>query len=135
MSKSYDNTIPCFLPPNKLRKVVMKIKSDSSGPGEPKDPDTSLIFQIHRAMLPADRVEALAADYRGGLSWGEAKQRLADDLEAALAGPRARYEELMTRPDTMEDLLLHGAARANAIAGPLLDRVRSAFGAGPRKVR
>jgi tryptophanyl-tRNA synthetase len=135
MSKSYNNTLPCFASPKQLRKAVMRITSDSSGPGEPKDPDSSLIFQIHRAMLTADQVAALAERYRAGISWGEAKQLLADDLESRLAGPRAKYEELMARPDTMEDLLLAGAARAKTVAGPLLDRVRTAFGAGGRKIR
>src|SRR5690606_35025262 len=37
MSKSYDNTIPLFLPEKQLRKSIMKIKTNSQLPGEPKD--------------------------------------------------------------------------------------------------
>ena len=36
MSKSYGNTIPLFLPEKQLRKAIMKIKTNSLEPGEPK---------------------------------------------------------------------------------------------------
>jgi tryptophanyl-tRNA synthetase len=131
MSKSYDNTLPCFLPPKQLRKAVMRIVTDSTPPEVPKDPDTSLIFQIHRALLGKEETAALALRYRAGISWGEAKGALADELEKRLSGPRTRYEELMARPDTIEDILRAGAVRARELAGPVLDRVRTAFGANP----
>ena len=37
MSKSYKNTIPIFLDEKSLKKSVMKIKTNSLEPGEPKD--------------------------------------------------------------------------------------------------
>jgi tryptophanyl-tRNA synthetase len=135
MSKSYGNTLPCFVSAKQLRKAVMRIVTDSTPPEAPKDPDSSVIFQIHRTLLDQDQVAALAEKYRAGLSWGEAKQLLAEELEVRLAAPRERYDALMAKPDDMEDLLLSGAVRAREIAGPVLDRVRTAYGAGPRKVR
>ena len=44
MSKSYDNTIPVFLPKKKLRKAIMGITTDSKGMEEPKNPDSCNIF-------------------------------------------------------------------------------------------
>ena len=41
MSKSYDNTIPLFVPRNQLRKLIMGIVTDSRAPGEPKDTEGS----------------------------------------------------------------------------------------------
>ena len=38
MSKSYNNTVPLFVPEKKLRKLLMKIKTDSLPPEAPKDP-------------------------------------------------------------------------------------------------
>lgn len=131
MSKSYGNTLPCFLPPKQLRKAVMRIVTDAQPPETPKDPETSLIYQIHRCLLSKEEAEVIAARYRAGISWGEAKGALADALEERLSAPRTRYEELMASPDTIEDILLAGATRARAVAGPVLDRVRSAFGARP----
>ena len=37
MSKSYDNTIPLFVPREELRKKIASIVTDSRAPGEPKD--------------------------------------------------------------------------------------------------
>lgn len=133
MSKSYHNTIPCFLGEKALRKTVMRITTDASPPEAPKDPDSSLIFQIHRSLLDGPTTEALAARYRAGISWGEAKQALVDDLEVRLAGPRARYDELIARPDTIEDVLVDGMRKARPLAGAVLDRVRAAFGSGARR--
>ena len=45
MSKSYDNVIPLFLPSKKLRKTIMKVVTNSQEVEEPKDPDTSHVFQ------------------------------------------------------------------------------------------
>src|SRR5690554_6167245 len=41
MSKSYGNTIPLFAPREQLRKLIMRIKTNSQAPGEPKNPDES----------------------------------------------------------------------------------------------
>ncbi|HHO53272.1 MAG TPA: tryptophan--tRNA ligase [Deltaproteobacteria bacterium] len=132
MSKSYDNTLPCFLSGKKLRRAVMRIVTDSTPPEVPKDPDTSLIFQIHRSVISSGEAEALAERYRRGISWGEAKQALYESLEAGLAEPRERYEALRQDPDAIEELLREGARRARGLAAPVLARVRAAVGAGPR---
>jgi len=136
MSKSYGNTIECFETPKRIRKAVMRIQTDSTPPEAPKNPDDSLVFAIHKALFrpdEEDQLHALADRYRAGISWGEAKQALADALEERLAEPRARYEAWMADPDTMEDILRSGAARAGEVARQVLDRVRGAFGAQPRQ--
>ena len=52
MSKSYDNTIPLWLPEKKLRKAIMKIKTNSQEPGEPKDPDEASVYAVARGNAP-----------------------------------------------------------------------------------
>jgi len=128
MSKSYGNSLPCFLPAKKLRKEVMRITTDTTPPEAPKDPDSSLVYQIHRALIEPAAAAALADVYRAGVSWGEAKQLLADELERQLADPRARYDDLMAHPAQIDALLADGAARARAVAGPVLARVKAAVG-------
>jgi len=128
MSKSYDNTIPLFLPTKQLRKVVNRIVTDSTPPEAPKDPDTSTIFRIYQLVAPPDRAEALAARFRAGIGWGEAKGELATVLDELLAGPRARYDELIADRARLDALLTRGAERARAMALPVLARVRDAIG-------
>ncbi len=132
MSKSYGNTLPCFLPTKKLRKTVMRIKTDSTPPEEPKNPDDSVVFGIHRALLDADAEKALAAEYRSGISWGGAKQLLFEELERHLAEPRARYEELMANKPLLDEILESGASKAREVSVPVLARVRDAIGIARR---
>ena len=78
MSKSYNNTIPLFVPAKKLRKLIMKIKTNSLEPGEPKDPDDSALFDIYRAFASQDETKDYRTRLEEGLGWGDAKQELFD---------------------------------------------------------
>jgi tryptophanyl-tRNA synthetase len=128
MSKSYDNTIPLFATPKQLKKIVGAIVTDSSLPEAPKDPDTSTVFQIFRAIAPADVTAEFAARLRSGIGWGDAKAALYDQLEAVLGPARAKYEALIATPGQLDELLSMGADRARPIAQRVLDRVRHAVG-------
>ena len=128
MSKSYDNTIPLFVPPKQLKKIVSRIVTDSAPPEAPKDPDASTVFAIFRAIAPADAAAALAARLRAGIGWGDAKTALYDQLEAALGPARVKYDVLMAAPEQLDALLAGGAARARPTARRVLDRVRRAIG-------
>jgi len=131
MSKSYDNVIPIFCTSKRLRKLIMKIKTDSTPPEAPKDPDDSTIFSIFRAFATREETDEMAAEYRRGIGWGEAKQRLFEYLDALLAEPRERYAELMAHPEKVEAVLQAGAEKARAEARPYLDELRDAVGFRP----
>ena len=70
------NIIDIFLPDKQLREQIMKIKTDTSPPEAPKDPDTSSLFGIYRAFADADATAAMRRRYAEGISWGEMKQVL-----------------------------------------------------------
>ena len=63
MSKSYNNTIPLFLPAKQLRKLIMKIKTNSQGPDEPKDPESCTLFQVYRAFAKPEEIKAMRMRY------------------------------------------------------------------------
>ena len=130
MSKSYNNTIPLFVPEKKLLKLVRKIKTNSLEPGEPKDPDTCTLFQIYSAFASAEETQAMRDDYAAGIGWGDAKNRVFEHLNEQLRAPRERYQALMEDPGHIETVLLQGAERARAEAAPLMDRLRVAAGLG-----
>jgi tryptophanyl-tRNA synthetase len=130
MSKSYANVIPLFLPPKELRKTLNRIVTDSTPPEVPKDPETSHIFQIYRAVASAEQTRALADRYRSGIGWGEAKAALFEVLNDALGPARERYAALMADPRQIDAVLASGAARARVSARLTLERVRSAIGIG-----
>ncbi|MBS7458200.1 tryptophan--tRNA ligase [Coralloluteibacterium stylophorae] len=129
MSKSYDNTIPLFAEPATIRRLIASIVTDSSAADAPKD-TSSNVFQIYQAFADADETAAMRRAYADGISWGEAKQALAERIESEVAPMRERYRELMARPDDIEAILHAGAARARALATPLLERLRRTVGLG-----
>jgi tryptophanyl-tRNA synthetase len=136
MSKSYDNTIPLFEGGARAtRAAIGRIVTDSREPGEPKDAEGSALFTIYRAFAGTDEAAAFRADLEGGLGWGEAKQRLVGLIESELAPMRERYAHLMAHPDEVEAILMAGAARARAIATPLLAELRQAVGLGHGEAR
>jgi tryptophanyl-tRNA synthetase len=128
MSKSYGNQIPIFASPKAMKKAVNQIVTDSSPPETPKDPDTSLIFSIYKAIATPDESRALADRYRAGIGWGDAKKALLDRIEAEVADARARYDALMADTTKIDALLAQGAVKARVTARATLDRVRSAIG-------
>ncbi|TCO43200.1 tryptophan--tRNA ligase [Dokdonella fugitiva] len=131
MSKSYDNTIPLWLPAKDLRKAILGIVTDSRAPGEPKDPDSSNIFAIYQAFASAEETAAMRRAFADGIAWGEAKQALFERIDAELAPMRERYEALVAEPERIEKLLLDGARRVREIGTPLLRRLRTAVGIRP----
>lgn len=128
MSKSYDNTIPLWLPEKKLRKQIMRIVTNSQEPGEPKDPDSANVFTIYAAFASAEQRADMRQAFADGIAWGEVKQQLFELLNAELAGPRERYQELIANPASIETELQAGAEKAGAYARPLMDRLRDAVG-------
>lgn len=131
MSKSYNNTIPLFVPAKQLRKLVMRIKTNSLEPGEPKDTSDSALFDIYRAFATPAEAEAMKQRFAEGAGWGQLKEELFGYLDAHLCGPRAEYERLMAAPGDVEAVLRKGAERARAMAAPLLAAVRRAVGIRP----
>lgn len=128
MSKSYGNTIPLFLPEKQLRKHINKIKTNLLEPGEPKDPDTSTVFQIWRAFASKEQTAAMRREFENGIAWGEAKKQLFELIEAELREPRKRYNELLENPSHIEKLLSEGAEKARAVSIPFMARLNRAVG-------
>ncbi|MEM7209754.1 MAG: tryptophan--tRNA ligase [Pseudomonadota bacterium] len=130
MSKSYNNTIPLFEPEKKFRKSIMKIKTNSLEPGEPKDPEGNTLFEIYRAFANDAQANAMRQAYADGIAWGEAKQTVFEHLNGLLSEPRERYNELMGEPQKIETALQQGAEKARAISVPFLKSLREATGIG-----
>ncbi len=129
MSKSYGNTIPLFLDEKPLLKRINQVVTNSQTPEEPKDPDQSSIFALHRLLIPADQEEGLRQRYlAGGLGWGQAKKDLFEALNERLKGPRAEYQRLMGDPGGLMQVLAQGRDKARTRAADFLGRVRKTIG-------
>jgi tryptophanyl-tRNA synthetase len=130
MSKSYNNTIPLFETSARLRKSIMKIKTNSLEPGEAKDPEGNTVFEIYQAFASDEQTEQLRTDYAAGIGWGDAKKRLYELVDATLSEPRERYDELMANPQRIESALQEGAEKARVHSRATICELRDAVGIG-----
>ena len=128
MSKSYNNTIPLFADEKRLRKLIMKIKTNSLEPGEPKDTEGSTLFDMYQAFATPGETAELAQQFAGGIAWGEMKQLLFKYINDHVKPAREKYERLIADPAVVEAELKKGAQRARQIAVPYLDQIRDAIG-------
>ena len=133
MSKSYNNTIPLFDDPRKLRKRIMGINTDSKTLEDPKDPDNCAVFDLFRLFADEAQQQELASRYRaGGMGYGDAKQALFDAAMHYFGPSFERRARLQESPDDVEDILRQGARRARTKAQEVVERVRSACGLSAR---
>lgn len=129
MSKSYDNTIELFAPPKQVHKRIMAIKTDSTPVEEPKNPQTCNVMALLRLLASKEEVADWDARYRkGGMGYGQAKQRLYELFEETFAAPRQRYEELKRHPNQVNRILADGGRRARAAAQATMREVREVCG-------
>jgi tryptophanyl-tRNA synthetase len=131
MSKSYGNAIPLFAPEKELRKLIMRIVTNSQGVDEPKDPETSQIYLLYKLFATPEEQQALAGRYRaGGMGWGEAKEELFRAANRCLTPLRQRFEEILADPVGLDRILAQGAEKARPIAAGTVARLRKASGIG-----
>lgn len=132
MSKSYNNIIPLFAPEKKLRKLIMKIKTNSLEPGQPKETEGSTLYEIYKAFATPDEVCEVEKQYANGIAWGEMKQILFEYINEHIKPAREKYQALIDDPSIVEKELLRGAERAREISVPFLAEIRHAIGIRPQ---
>lgn len=129
MSKSYNNTIPIFDTPKRLKKLINKIVTDSKAVEDPKDPETCAVFDLFRLFGSDQQQQELAERYRaGGMGYGEAKGALHAAAMEYFGPAFERRADLEKRPDDVEDILQSGARQARAKAREVVERARAACG-------
>jgi tryptophanyl-tRNA synthetase len=128
MSKSYNNTIPLWLPEKELRKAILGIVTNSQAPGEAKNPDESHIFSIYQAFASAEETLAMRRAFADGIGWGDAKQKVFERISVELAPMREWYEALIAKPAEIEAALHTGAMKARTLAQPFIAQLRGAVG-------
>ena len=124
MSAAYNNHIPVFLPEKKLKKMIMKITTDSSPPGEPKNKDSNSLFSFYSHFASKSQISDMDKKYLKGVSWGEVKQELFELLNEILKAKREIYEHYMSSDEELNKILKEGAQQARQVSRPLLKSVK-----------
>ncbi|MFO7660181.1 MAG: tryptophan--tRNA ligase [Candidatus Cloacimonadaceae bacterium] len=129
MSKSYGNIIPLFAAEQELKKLIMRIVTNSQTLEEPKDPEACNVFSLYRHFASAEQVETLKQRYlAGGMGWGHAKTELFEVMNAALNPLRERYSKLMENKDYIDSVLLQGSEKARELAAKKINQLRQIVG-------
>ncbi len=127
MSKSYNNIIPLFCTENELKKIIMRIVTDSSLPSEPKGTDNT-IFNLYKLFATKEQTEAFKQKLARGIGWGEAKNDLFELINSYIKPMREKYNYYMTNPQIVNNILQDGANKARQISKETIKRVRTAIG-------
>jgi tryptophanyl-tRNA synthetase len=129
MSKSYSNTLPIFGDEKPLKKLLMRIVTDSTPVEAPKPTENSTILALYKLFAsPADYAAMVAEHECGGMGYGDFKKRLAGAYWDFFAAMRTRRTEVTADPGYVDQVLAQGALRAREEAAKVLDRVRRAVG-------
>ena len=128
MSKSYGNIIPLLSTEKQLKKSIAKIVTNSLEPGDPKDPSNCTVFALYKYFASKPMVDELCDDYKKGISWGDAKNKLFEVVNNEITPIRELYEKLQEDKDFINDLLSDGSNKVRPIAKELLDSIRSLVG-------
>ena len=129
MSKSYNNTLPIFGEEKAVRKLIMRIPTDSTPVEDPKPTEGSVILQLYKLFASAQGYEDMVRGFQnGGCGYGDFKKRLFDAYWEYFRPARERRAELEANQDYVRRTLEEGARKARETASVVLDRVRRAVG-------
>ena len=128
MSKSYGNIIPLLSTEKQLKKSIAKIVTNSLEPGDPKDSSNCTVFALYKYFASKPLIDELNDDYKNGISWGDAKNKLFEVVNNEITPIRESYEKLQEDKDFINDLLSDGSNKVRPIAKELLDSIRSSVG-------
>jgi len=128
MSKSYSNIIPLLSTEKELRKSVMKIVTNSQEPGEKKEWKDNTLFAIYSSFASVEKQENMKNLFEDGIGWGDAKQKVFEDLNQMLLPIREKFMELSNNKKFIEEILKSGAEKVRLHTVPALKEVKKLVG-------
>ena len=131
MSKSYGNIIPLLSTEKVLKKSIAKIVTNSLEPGEPKETEGCSVYSLYTHFASKEELLELADDYKNGISWGDAKNKLFNLVNSEITPIRERYEEFSSNSKYINDLLEEGATKTRVLAQEKINSIRELIGIKP----
>ncbi len=131
MSKSRDNDIGLFDTPD---VVLQKLRGAKTDPqrlrrSDPGDPAVCNVFSYHGFFSDADTCAEIDRDCRAAaIGCVDCKKRVAESMEAVIGPIRERAAPLRERPESVDEILAAGGARARAEAAATMQAVRERIG-------
>lgn len=95
MSKSYGNTIPLFIKPKDLYKIIMNIPTNSQSASETKDWSSCKLFQIYQLIAEEAKTIEMRERYVSGIGWKEVKEQMYLTFLDRFTSINERYERII----------------------------------------
>ena len=129
MSKNYSNIVSIFEPESRVKKQIMKIKTDSKSVEEPKNPEECLVYQLYKLLANEHDVHAMKQAYEtGGLGYGTAKKQLLEAHLSYFGSARKLFDELINDHSQLENQLMLNVEHVRKLAADRLGKLKRALG-------
>lgn len=129
MSKSYKNTINIFEEQKAQQKTIKKIVTQNVAVEEPKEYENCNVYNIAKLFLNESECLELQERYkRGGEGHGHFKLYLADVIHEYFKPYQEKRSYYMSHLDEVREILDMGAAKAKAVAAPMMEKIQSVTG-------
>ncbi|WP_121970317.1 tryptophan--tRNA ligase [Leptolyngbya sp. BC1307] len=116
-------------PPAVITKKIKRAKTDPARGLEfdnPERPECNNLLSLYQLL--SDQTQAAVAAECEAMGWGQFKPLLAETTVAALQPIQTKYDELMSDRAYLQQILVEGKEKAQAIAAPTLAKVKTAMG-------
>jgi len=129
MSKSYGNTVNIFGEEKKQLKTIKKIVTENVALEEPKEFLNCNVYNMAKLFLEGENLTALEKRYQqGGEGHGHFKIYLAEVMWEYFKEYREKREYYEKNQDEVREILKMGANKAQEIATPMIEKIRTATG-------
>jgi len=129
MSKSYKNTVNIFGEEKQQLKVIKKIVTEQVAMQEPKEFKSCNVYNMAKLFLQDDELIKLQQRYqKGGEGHGHFKIYLAEIMWEYFKEYREKREYYLNNQKEVREILKDGAKKAQDIASPMMEKIRSATG-------
>lgn len=129
MSKSYDNTVPVFCSSKTLRKKIFSFITNSKGIGDRKYREESPLVKFFETLVPHPLVqEKLDELLFKGVSWGDIKRYVYDEVYKEFESANIQYNELYNYPDSLYQKLRNNEIKVRYEVKNTLHQVKKDIG-------
>lgn len=129
MSKSYGNTVNIFGEEKAQLKTIKKIVTENVAMESPKEYEGCNVYNMAKLFLSDKELLALQERYKkGGEGHGHFKLYLADVIWEYFGEFREKRNYYEANQDEIRAILDAGAAKARAVALPMIEKIRTLTG-------
>ena len=115
--------------PEAITKKIKRAKTDPARGLEfdnPERPECNNLLSLYQLL--SNQTQAAVTAECEAMGWGQFKPLLAETTVAALQPIQTKYNELMSDRTYLQQVLAEGKEKAQAIATPTLEKVKTAMG-------